>query len=125
MNSRDLRYFRAIAEQCSFSRAAGVLQISQHDPSRAVQQLEIDLDAALFEPHGHGARLTKTGRVLAKRTNTLLRQIEQTRAEIQGGIETPSGGSRLRDPTRRGNLPCATNHFRFAGRVPKRIFPRK
>ena len=85
MDSRDLRYFRAIAEQCSFSRAADVLQISQHALSRAVQQLEIDLDAALFERHGHGARLTKTGRVLAKRTNTLLRQIEQTRAEIQVG----------------------------------------
>ena len=91
MDSRDLRYFRAIAEQCSFSRAADVLQISQHDPSRAVQQLEIDLDAALFERHGHGARLTKTGRVLAKRTNTLLRQIEQTRVDIQGWIETQSG----------------------------------
>ncbi|MEC8138255.1 MAG: LysR family transcriptional regulator, partial [Pseudomonadota bacterium] len=91
MDFQDLRYSRAIAEQCCFSRAADVLQISQHDPSRAVQQPEIDLDAALFERHGHGARLTKTGRVLAKRTNTLLRQIEQTRAEIQGGIETPSG----------------------------------
>ena len=42
MDSRDLRYFRAIAEQCSFSRAADLLQISQHDLSRAVQH-EIDL----------------------------------------------------------------------------------
>ena len=91
MDFRDLRYFRAITEQCSFSRAADVLQISQHALSRAVQRLEIDLDAALFERHGHGARLTETGRVSAKRTNTLLRQIEQTRAEIQGGIKTPSG----------------------------------
>ena len=91
MDFRDLRYFRAIAEQCSFSPAADVLQISQHALSRAVQQLEIDLDAALFERHEHGARLTKTERVLAKRTNTLLRQIEQTWAKIQGGIETPSG----------------------------------
>ncbi len=46
MDFRDLRYFRAIAERCSFSRAADVLQISQHALSRAVQRLEIDLDVA-------------------------------------------------------------------------------
>ena len=118
----DLRYSRD-RRTCSFSRAADVLQISQHDPSRAVQQLEIDLDAALFERHGHGARLTKTGRVLEKRTNTLLRQIEQTGPKFRVD-RNPIRRSRLRDPTRRGNLPCATNHFRFAGRVPKRISPR-
>ena len=46
MDSRDLRYFRAIAEQCSFSRAADVLHVSQAALSRAVQRLEVDLDAA-------------------------------------------------------------------------------
>jgi len=91
MDFRDLRYFRAIAEQGSFSRAADLLHISQPALSRAVQRLEADLEAALFERHGHRARLTETGRVLADRASTLLRQIEQTRAEIQGGVETPSG----------------------------------
>ena len=87
----------AIAEQGSFGRDADVLHISQ-PARRAVQRLEVDLDAALFERHEHGARLTETVRVLAERTNTLLRQVEQTQAEIQSGIENPSGVLDLANP---------------------------
>lgn len=91
MDFRDLRYFRAVAEQGSYSRAAEILHISQPALSRAVQRLELDLDVSLFERHGHGARLTESGRALAERTIGLLRQLEQTRAEVRGGIGIPSG----------------------------------
>ena len=91
MNFRDLRYFQAVAEQGSYSRAAELLRISQPALSRAVHRLELDLDVALFERHGHGARLTESGCALVERANGLLRQLEQARAEVRGGIEIPSG----------------------------------
>lgn len=91
MDFRDLRYFRSIAELGSYSRAAEYLHISQPALSRAVQRLEIDLEVSLFDRHGHGVRLTQSGRALAERADTLLRQLEQTRAEIRGGVESPSG----------------------------------
>ena len=91
MDFRDLRYFQAVAEQGSYSRAADMLRISQPALSRAVQRLELDLDVSLFERHGHGARLTESGRALIERANGLLRKLEQARAEVRGGIETPSG----------------------------------
>lgn len=91
MDCRDLRYFRTIAEQGSYSRAAETLRISQPALSRAVQRLERDLDVTLFDRHGHGARLTTSGKALSERAQVLLRQLDQTRAEIQGGVEEHSG----------------------------------
>lgn len=91
MDFRDLRYFRTIAELGSYSRAAALLHISQPALSRAVQRLEMDLDVSLFDRHGHGVRPTQSGRALAERADALLRQLEQTRAEIRGGVESPSG----------------------------------
>lgn len=91
MDFRDLRYFRTVAELGSYSRAAEYLHITQPALSRSVQRLEQDLETSLFVRHGHGVRLTQSGKALAERAEGLLRQLEQTRAEIRGGVETPSG----------------------------------
>ena len=91
MDFRDLRYFRAVAEQGSYSRAAEILHISQPALSRAIQRLEQDLEVSLFDRHGHGARLTDSGKALAERADGLIRQLDQARAEVRGGVEEPSG----------------------------------
>ncbi len=49
------------------------------------------MEVSLFDRHGHGVRPTQSGRALAERSDTLLRQLEQTKAEIRGGVESPSG----------------------------------
>ena len=70
MNLHLLRIFAAVAEQRSFSRAASALFISQPAVSKAVQQLEHQLDLSLIErgaggPRGaRGVRLTESGQAL-------------------------------------------------------------
>jgi molybdate transport repressor ModE-like protein len=70
MNLHLLRIFAAVAEHRSFSRAASALFISQPAVSKAVQQLEHQLDLSLIErgaggPRGaRGVRLTDAGQAL-------------------------------------------------------------
>jgi DNA-binding transcriptional LysR family regulator len=70
MNLHLLRIFAAMAEHRSFSRAASALFISQPAVSKAVRQLEHQLDLALIErgaggPRGvRGVRLTESGQAL-------------------------------------------------------------
>jgi len=70
MNLHLLRIFAAVAEHRSFSRAAGALFISQPAVSKAVRQLEHQLDLTLIErgPGGmrgvRGVRLTESGQAL-------------------------------------------------------------
>jgi molybdate transport repressor ModE-like protein len=70
MNLHLLRIFTAVAEHHSFSRAASALFISQPAVSKAVQQLEHQLDLSLIErgaggPRGaRGVRLTEAGQAL-------------------------------------------------------------
>jgi LysR family transcriptional regulator, transcriptional activator of the cysJI operon len=70
MNLHLLRIFAAVAEQRSFSRAASALFISQPAVSKAVQQLEHQLDLALIERGAggtrgvRGVRLTESGQAL-------------------------------------------------------------
>ncbi len=70
MNLHLLRIFCTVAEQRSFSRAAGSLFISQPAVSKAVRELEHQLDLPLIErggggPRGSGGvRLTESGQAL-------------------------------------------------------------
>jgi len=70
MNLHLLRIFAAVAEHRSFSRAASALFISQPAVSKAVRQLEQQLDLSLMERSAEGARgargvhLTESGRSL-------------------------------------------------------------
>ncbi len=70
MNLHLLRIFAAVAEHRSFSRAASGLFISQPAVSKAVRQLEHQLDLTLIErgPGGmrgaRGVRLTESGQAL-------------------------------------------------------------
>ncbi len=70
MNLHLLRIFCAVAEQRSFSRAAGSLRVSQPAVSKAVRELEHQLDLPLIERGAGGARgaagvrLTESGQAL-------------------------------------------------------------
>lgn len=76
MELRHLRYFIAIAEAESFSRASERLHVAQAALSQRIRDLEEELGLALFERRGRGVRLTPAGRHYHEEIRQLLSRIE-------------------------------------------------
>lgn len=83
MDARALRYFQAVIEFGSYSRASGYLRISQPAISRQVDRLEKELGKTLFVRNSLGATPTEAGRLLYERCQPILRQLEDAAAEIK------------------------------------------
>src|SRR6478735_3312018 len=73
---RHLRYFIAVAEAGSFSRAADRLGISQPNISQQLRDLEIALRVDLFQRRGRRILLTSAGHIFDEYARSLLHQIE-------------------------------------------------
>ena len=64
MELRHLEYFVAVAEELSFTRASRRLHVVQSGVSSAIQGLERELGATLFDRDRHRVTLTEAGRAL-------------------------------------------------------------
>jgi len=82
MNSRQLEIFKAVAENQGFSQAARKLHIAQSAVSSAIKKLEEELGLTLFNRSDRNITLTSEGEVLLKHANTISKQFEQTRLEM-------------------------------------------
>jgi LysR family transcriptional regulator, benzoate and cis,cis-muconate-responsive activator of ben and cat genes len=76
MDLRHLRYFHAIAEELSFSRAARRLHIVQPALSRALKELETELGMELIARTQRSVALTAAGKVLFDEAGVLFERLE-------------------------------------------------
>jgi DNA-binding transcriptional LysR family regulator len=76
METRELRYFVAVADELHFGRAAQRLGIAQPPLSRAIRQLERRLGVALLERTSRTVALTEAGSVLLREGRAALDAID-------------------------------------------------
>lgn len=63
MNLKQLKYVIVLSEECSFSRAADILNISQPSLSQYIKKIEEQVGMPLFERLSGEVKLTDAGRV--------------------------------------------------------------
>ena len=80
---RHLVYFREVARQLHFRRAAETLAIAQPALSRALAQLEAAVGVDLLNRTRRGAELTPAGRLLLERIEPLLRGLAAIPGELK------------------------------------------
>jgi DNA-binding transcriptional LysR family regulator len=79
---RQLRYFVAVAERLSFTRAAGDLRMAQQSLSQQITVLEGILGARLFDRDTRGTRLTEIGRLFLPEARAVLARAEAAVATV-------------------------------------------
>jgi len=91
MELHQLRYFCAVAETGSFSRAAEQSHVSQPSLSQQILKLEDELGARLFDRLGRSVRLTELGKTFLPRAHAVLRELEAAKGDVVEGKEFIGG----------------------------------
>ena len=81
MNLNWLYYFQTIAELEHYTKAAEKLHVSQSNLSHAIQELESEVGAELFERKGRNVRLSKYGELF-------LPYVKRTLNSLETGVST-------------------------------------
>ncbi|MFC9391057.1 LysR family transcriptional regulator [Streptomyces venezuelae] len=91
METRELRYFVAVAEELHFGRAAQRLAMAQPPLSRAIQQLERRLGVVLLHRTARGVSLTEAGSVLLREGRAALDAVEAAERRTRRAAAGPPG----------------------------------
>lgn len=83
MNTVYLRYAVAVAKAGSLNKAAEELFIAQPNLSRAIKELEKELDVTIFDRTSKGIRLTEDGKKLVAYGKKIIKQIDDVEAEFR------------------------------------------
>jgi DNA-binding transcriptional LysR family regulator len=95
MELRHLKYFLAVAEELSFTKASEKLFISQPPLSRQIMELEEELQARLFNRNNKRVELTEAGKYFEKEVKELFQDLERITIKTKKIAENVSGEFRI------------------------------
>jgi LysR family hydrogen peroxide-inducible transcriptional activator len=91
MELHQLRYFCAVADTASFSRAAEKCHVSQPSLSQQIQKLESELGGRLFDRLGRSVRLTDLGEAFLPRARSVLHELSSAKDELTERLQSEAG----------------------------------
>jgi DNA-binding transcriptional LysR family regulator len=91
VETRELRYFVAVAEELHFGRAAQRLAMAQPPLSRAIQHLERRLGVVLLHRTARAVTLTEAGSVLLREARAVLDAVEAAERRTRRAAVEPYG----------------------------------
>jgi len=99
MDIRAMRYFVAIVDQGSLTRAAEVVCVAQPALSQQLAALEAEFGVALLHRGAKGAKPTEAGRALYRHARAIIKQVETAGAEVRAAGADVSGAVAIGLPT--------------------------
>lgn len=95
MELRHLRYFQAVAEELSFSKAARRLRVAQPALSRAVKELEHRVGAELLIRSRRGVALNEAGAVFLHEIGLILQRVDDAVRRVRRTASGEEGELRV------------------------------
>src|SRR5438270_170573 len=95
MELRQLRYFVALAEELSFTRAARKMHVTQSTLSHQIRHLEEEVGHPLFERLASGIVITDAGETLLPSATRALREVDESLRVMKAAPDPLVGSLRV------------------------------
>jgi len=119
METRQLEYFVAVAEELSFTRAAQRMFAVQSTVSAAVRALETELGTRLFDRSTRRVALSAAGAAFLPEAKAAIEALERARATVQEASEGLRGSLRIGTLTSIGTVDLPALLGAFHRRYPR------
>lgn len=104
MELRQLKYFVAIVESASISKAAAKVHVAQSALSLQVSHLEEELGTRLLNRSGTGVTTTERGETFLRHARMVLQQVRDAQLAMRTGLDEPTGEVTLAIPQSVSNV---------------------
>jgi len=95
MHLGRLRALREVADRGTIAAAADAMHLTPSAVSQQLAALEREVGERLLEPDGRSVRLTAVGRLLARRADGILAEVERLRADVDAHARGDAGEVRV------------------------------